>query len=77
MERVQKEAVKIGTTAIGSTVSSVINVCLTNSPYAVTPRSSKLSMTHLIALVKSPDGSCHSSLSAVLARSEQSAQAVK
>jgi len=26
MERVQKEAVKIGTTAIGSTVSSVINV---------------------------------------------------
>lgn len=29
MERVQKEAVKLGTTAIGSTVSSVINVrCL-------------------------------------------------
>ena len=42
MERVQKEAVKLGTTAIGSTVSGVINVsvemhALMTSMCAVTP----------------------------------------
>jgi len=51
MERVQKEAVKIGTTAIGSTVSGVINVCATNTASTVASRSSNLSMILIIALL--------------------------